>query len=257
MLGVVRVTTFYAWKAKVNVAEVNLLVVRGHAGITILPLFTQPTPKANLPDEDMKALTERTQDGGTEVVEAKVGKDAATFSMAYPGAILAYACLKGLNDVPDVVECSFVQSSSLSYLSLHPRSCDLLKQPRRTLKGGDGVVEVLWKKEVEKFPICLGAFDDVGLATCAHGLSRECLLANWRSLTPGFCPISIMMVIKQEHELVLTPIQNYFRMNVEQNWMELSKVSALLHELEILRMVTKEANKFAEKIELLEFKFPI
>lgn len=30
---------------------------------------------------------------------------------SYAGAIFADACLKGLNGVPDVVECSFVQSS--------------------------------------------------------------------------------------------------------------------------------------------------
>ncbi|CAI9787719.1 unnamed protein product [Fraxinus pennsylvanica] len=110
-LDVVRAKTFYAGKAKVNVADVNVPVVGGHAGITILPLFSQATPKANISDEDIKALTKRTQDGGTEVVEAKAGKGSATLSMAYAGAIFADACLKGLNGVPDVVECSFVQST--------------------------------------------------------------------------------------------------------------------------------------------------
>ncbi|KAI3466062.1 hypothetical protein Pfo_022725 [Paulownia fortunei] len=110
-LDVVRAKTFYAGKAKVNVADVNVPVIGGHAGITILPLFSQATPKANLSDEDIKALTKRTQDGGTEVVEAKAGKGSATLSMAYAGAIFADACLKGLNGVPDVVECSFVQST--------------------------------------------------------------------------------------------------------------------------------------------------
>ncbi|KAJ9182965.1 hypothetical protein P3X46_006892 [Hevea brasiliensis] len=110
-LDVVRAKTFYAGKAKVPVAEVNVPVVGGHAGITILPLFSQATPKANLADEEIQALTKRTQDGGTEVVEAKAGKGSATLSMAYAGAIFADACLKGLNGVPDVVECSFVQST--------------------------------------------------------------------------------------------------------------------------------------------------
>lgn len=32
-------------------------------------------------------------------------------SCSYAGAIFADACLKGLNGVPDVVECSFVQST--------------------------------------------------------------------------------------------------------------------------------------------------
>jgi len=110
-LDVVRAKTFYAGKANLNVAEVNVPVVGGHAGITILPLFSQATPQANFSDEDIKALTKRTQDGGTEVVEAKAGKGSATLSMAYAGALFADACLKGLNGVPDVVECSFVQST--------------------------------------------------------------------------------------------------------------------------------------------------
>uniref|UniRef100_A0A2N9EMW2 Lactate/malate dehydrogenase C-terminal domain-containing protein n=1 Tax=Fagus sylvatica TaxID=28930 RepID=A0A2N9EMW2_FAGSY len=40
------------------------------------------TPKANLSDEDIKALTKRTQGGGTEVVKAKAGKGSAKLSMA-------------------------------------------------------------------------------------------------------------------------------------------------------------------------------
>lgn len=32
-------------------------------------------------------------------------------SCSYAGALFADACLKGLNGVPDVVECSFVQST--------------------------------------------------------------------------------------------------------------------------------------------------
>ncbi|KAG2617372.1 hypothetical protein PVAP13_3NG180401 [Panicum virgatum] len=111
-LDVVRAKTFYAGKAGVPVTEVNVPVVGGHAGITILPLFSQATPPSNsLSQEDIVALTKRTQDGGTEVVEAKAGKGSATLSMAYAGAVFAHACLKGLNGVPDVVECSFVQST--------------------------------------------------------------------------------------------------------------------------------------------------
>jgi len=45
--------------------------------------FIQATPASNsLAQEDIVALTKRTQDGGTEVVEAKVGKGSATLSMA-------------------------------------------------------------------------------------------------------------------------------------------------------------------------------
>ena len=71
----------------------------GHAGITILPLFSQATPVADLAPDVIDALTKRTMDGGTEVVRAKAGKGSATLSMAYAGALMADSCLRGLNGV--------------------------------------------------------------------------------------------------------------------------------------------------------------
>ncbi|KAG2617371.1 malate dehydrogenase, mitochondrial-like [Panicum virgatum] len=141
-LDVVRAKTFYAGKAGVPVTEVNVPVVGGHAGITILPLFSQATPASNsLTQEDIVALTKRTQDGGTEVVEAKAGKGSATLSMAYAGAVFADACLKGLNGVPDVVECSYVQSTvtELPFFSSKVRL------------GKNGVEEVLGLGELSDF----------------------------------------------------------------------------------------------------------
>ncbi|XP_062180474.1 malate dehydrogenase, mitochondrial-like [Phragmites australis] len=141
-LDVVRAKTFYAAKAGVPVTEVNVPVVGGHAGITILPLFSQATPASNaLSHEDIKALTKRTQDGGTEVVEAKAGKGSATLSMAYAGAVFADACLKGLNGVPDIVECSFVQST-VTELPFFASKVRL---------GKNGVEEVLGLGELSNF----------------------------------------------------------------------------------------------------------
>ena len=44
--------------------------------MTILPLFSQATPDklSELSQETIEALTKRTQEGGTEVVQAKAGK---------------------------------------------------------------------------------------------------------------------------------------------------------------------------------------
>jgi malate dehydrogenase len=81
-LDVVRARTFYSVLKGLPVREVNIPVVGGHAGITILPLFSQASPKVQLTDEEIEALTKRTQDGGTEVVQAKAGKGSATLSMA-------------------------------------------------------------------------------------------------------------------------------------------------------------------------------
>ena len=109
-LDVVRAKTFYAEKCGLETAKVDVPVVGGHAGITILPLLSQATPKAPMTDDVIDALTKRTQDGGTEVVAAKAGKGSATLSMAYAGALFADACLRAKNGEAGVTECTYVES---------------------------------------------------------------------------------------------------------------------------------------------------
>ncbi|KAG8645763.1 hypothetical protein MANES_10G090601v8 [Manihot esculenta] len=71
--------------------EVDVPVVGGHARVTILPLLSQCcclitgacAVKCLLKPEETEYLTKRSQDGGTEVVQAKAGTGSATLSMAY------------------------------------------------------------------------------------------------------------------------------------------------------------------------------
>merc|ERR1712194_119966 len=85
-------------------------VIGGHAGKTILPLFSQDAVGATIPEADVPALDARVQDAGTEVVKAKNGKGSATLSMAYSGARLGKAVLAGLSG-EDATECAYVESS--------------------------------------------------------------------------------------------------------------------------------------------------
>jgi len=48
-------------------------VVGGHSGVTIVPLLSQCQPKVQLTEAETKALSERIQEAGTEVVKAKAG----------------------------------------------------------------------------------------------------------------------------------------------------------------------------------------
>merc|ERR1711953_1153695 len=84
-------------------------VIGGHAGTTILPLFSQDPASASIDHKAIPALDQRVQDAGTEVVKAKNGKGSATLSMAYSGARLANAVLSGLAGV-SVTECAYVES---------------------------------------------------------------------------------------------------------------------------------------------------
>ena len=91
--------------------DVDVPVVGGHAGITILPLLSQAYPSVEFSADELEKLTVRIQNAGTEVVEAKAGAGSATLSMAYAAARMAEACLRGLSGEPDVYECAYVASS--------------------------------------------------------------------------------------------------------------------------------------------------
>ncbi|XP_073007051.1 DNA repair protein RAD5A isoform X1 [Typha latifolia] len=127
---------------------------------------------------------------------------------------------------------------------------DLNKLAKRFLKGGKDavagdsnavpskayikeVMEELQKGEEGECPICLEAFEDAVLTPCAHRLCRECLLASWRSATAGLCPVCRKSINRQD--LITAPSSSRFRIDIEKNWVESSKVSFLLRELENLR----------------------
>jgi len=109
-LDVVRANTFVAETKGLDLNDVDVPVVGGHAGITILPLLSQTTPAVTFTEEEIAALTERIQNAGTEVVEAKAGAGSATLSMAYAAARFAESALRGLSGDDDVIECTFVPS---------------------------------------------------------------------------------------------------------------------------------------------------
>ncbi|XP_052139310.1 malate dehydrogenase, glyoxysomal [Oryza glaberrima] len=109
-LDVVRANTFVAEVLGLDPRDVNVPVIGGHAGVTILPLLSQVNPPCSFTSEEISYLTTRIQNGGTEVVEAKAGAGSATLSMAYAAAKFADACLRGLRGDAGIVECSFVAS---------------------------------------------------------------------------------------------------------------------------------------------------
>lgn len=109
-LDIVRANTFVAELKGLDPARVNVPVVGGHAGKTIIPLISQCTPKVEFPQDQLATLTVRIQEAGTEVVKAKAGAGSATLSMAYAGARFVFSLLDAMNGKEGVIECSFVRS---------------------------------------------------------------------------------------------------------------------------------------------------
>ncbi|PNY14477.1 malate dehydrogenase glyoxysomal-like [Trifolium pratense] len=110
MLDVVRANTFVAEVLGLDPRDVDVPVVGGHAGITILPLLSQVKPHSSFTTKEIEYLTDRIQNGGTEVVEAKAGAGSATLSMAYAAVKFADACLRALKGEADVIQCAYVDS---------------------------------------------------------------------------------------------------------------------------------------------------
>lgn len=106
-LDVIRSNTFVAQTVGKSTSEVNVDVIGGHSGVTILPLLSS-IPGVELSQDDIEALTPRIQEAGTEVVEAKAGAGSATLSMAQAAARFTLSLVAALNGEA-VTECCYVQ----------------------------------------------------------------------------------------------------------------------------------------------------
>jgi len=108
-LDCVRANKFVANITGKHPSTIEVPVIGGHAGVTIMPVFSQDPTAATIDELKIPALDKKTQDAGTEVVDAKAGKGSATLSMAYAGARLGKSILRGLSGVP-TTECAYVKS---------------------------------------------------------------------------------------------------------------------------------------------------
>merc|ERR1712190_124281 len=112
-LDVVRANKFVQ---EITGKRAQVPVIGGHAGKTILPLFSQDKAAKTIDADKIPDLDTRVQDAGTEVVKAKNGKGSATLSMAYAGARLGSAVLRGLGG-GRATECAYVKSDAMPGLA--------------------------------------------------------------------------------------------------------------------------------------------
>ncbi|ESP00992.1 hypothetical protein LOTGIDRAFT_225558 [Lottia gigantea] len=110
-LDTVRSNTFVAEAKGLDVSKVNVPVIGGHSGITIIPVMSQANPPVSFPSDERAKLTVRIQNAGTEVVEAKAGAGSATLSMAYAAAQFCFSLLEAMAGVDGKIECAYVRSS--------------------------------------------------------------------------------------------------------------------------------------------------
>jgi malate dehydrogenase len=130
-LDVIRANTFVGAHLGQDPSQINVTVIGGHAGTTILPLFSQ-VPGWTASPQELEAMTVRTQFGGDEVVAAKAGAGSATLSMAYAGFLFTENVLKAMQG-ESITQCAYVESN-LTEAKYFASPCKF---------GKDGVEEVL------------------------------------------------------------------------------------------------------------------
>lgn len=139
-LDVIRSETFVAEAKGLNVDQVKVNVIGGHSGVTILPLLSQ-VDGVEFSSAEVAALTDRIQNAGTEVVEAKAGGGSATLSMGQAACRFGLSLVRGLQGEANVVECAYVDGGS--------EHAKFFAQP--VLLGKNGVEQVLPYGELSAF----------------------------------------------------------------------------------------------------------
>lgn len=130
-LDVIRSETFIAELKNTELRPNYISVIGGHSGTTILPLLSQ-VQHVEFTDDEVKSLTTRIQNAGTEVVEAKAGAGSATLSMAYAAMRFALSLVRAAQG-ENVVTCAYVEGDG--------KYAPFFAQP--LLLGKDGVDQLL------------------------------------------------------------------------------------------------------------------
>ena len=186
-LDVVRANKFVGDALGRDPSQMNVTVIGGHAGTTILPILSE---FPELTEEQIEALTHRIQFGGDEVrafaaaawllpkgssapvadplhcwmarswlqvVQAKNSLGSATLSMAFAGARFATSLADALNGATGVTECAFVESDKVDGCAFFSTRVSL---------GKDGVDTI---HDVPQ----LSAFEQQGLEAMKGDLAKQ------------------------------------------------------------------------------------
>jgi len=159
-LDTLRANTFVAELKGKQPQDIEVPVIGGHSGVTILPLLSQ-VPGLTFSDSEVAELTKHIQNAGTEVVEAKAGGGSATLSMGQAAARLGLSLVSAIQGKTGSVECAYVEGKG--------EYTRFFAQP--VLLGKNGVAEL---KEFGK----LSAFEQQALDSMLDVLRQDIQLGE-------------------------------------------------------------------------------
>ena len=139
-LDIIRAEDFVAEKKGLPAEHVRVNVIGGHSGTTILPVLSQ-VQGVEFSEQEVIELTERIQNAGTEVVNAKAGGGSATLSMARAASIFGVNLVQALLGKQGIIQNAYVDGGN---------SCSpFFTQP--LLLGKNGIERVLPFGELSPF----------------------------------------------------------------------------------------------------------
>ncbi|KAF7267713.1 hypothetical protein GWI33_019090 [Rhynchophorus ferrugineus] len=109
-LDSVRAATFVGEAICKDPKTVDVPIIGGHSGNTIIPLISRSNPPACLEGDDLQKMIKKIQEAGTEVVKAKAGKGSCTLAMAYAASRLIFSILRAADGEKEIVESAYVKS---------------------------------------------------------------------------------------------------------------------------------------------------
>ncbi|WP_413699993.1 malate dehydrogenase [Psychromonas sp. KJ10-10] len=110
-LDVIRAEEFIADKKGLKAEDLKVNVIGGHSGTTILPLLSQ-VQNVDFTEQEVIDLTDRIQNAGTEVVNAKAGGGSATLSMARAAALFGVNLVHALSGKQGIVQNAYVEGGN-------------------------------------------------------------------------------------------------------------------------------------------------
>ncbi len=139
-LDIIRAEDFVAEKKGLPAEHVRVNVIGGHSGTTILPVLSQ-VQGVQFTEQEVIELTERIQNAGTEVVNAKAGGGSATLSMARAASIFGIQLVQALLGKQGIIQNAYVDGGN---------ACSpFFTQP--LLLGKNGIERVLPYGELSPF----------------------------------------------------------------------------------------------------------
>lgn len=132
-LDTIRANFFVSQIKKINPEKIHVPVICGHSNCTIVPIFSQTTPKIHFNEADILKVTNFLKNAGDRVLKYKKNHGSATLSMAQAAASFTLSLVKAFKGNNNIIEYAYIEGDG--------KYARFFSQP--ILLGKDGIKKIL------------------------------------------------------------------------------------------------------------------